>query len=290
MKKSITFILFFLVIPFQFTIAQIENNVKDQETKYEDDESIEKHQILKDRFHFEIGMFIPAKEINIGAHGTSPDEEFDFGDTFRLNDNESTLFLHIEWYFTKKWKLSIENFSIKNANTIKLEEDIVWEELVFKEGSNVKGGFGINLYRVFVGRTFSNSLKHEFGAGLGVHALDANAFIEGQVIINETDIKFERRSVSAIIPLPNIGLWYYYAPNTKWAFIARVDWFSLTINEYSGSLYDISPGVKYQFFKNFGLGIDYRYFYLKANVNEDNWDGKFNMGFKGPLISLHANF
>ena len=290
MKKSIIFFLFLSIIPFQIAIAQEGIYKKDNETKYKEHLTNQKHQILKDRFHFEIGMFKPAKEINIGANGSSPDDDFDFGDTFRLNDNESTLFLHIEWYFTEKWKLSIENFSIKNANTIRLEEDIVWEDIVFKEGSNVKGGFGIDLYRVFVGRTLFKGLKYEFGAGLGVHALDANAFIEGEVIINEIDIKFERRSVSAIIPLPNIGLWYYYAPNTKWAFIARADWFSLTINEYSGSIYDISPGVKYQFFKNFGLGIDYRYFYLKANVNEENWDGEFTMGFKGPLISLHANF
>ena len=216
--------------------------------------------------------------------------EIDFVETFRLNDNESTLFLHIVWYFSKKWKLSIENFSIKNANTVMLEEDIVWEEIVFKEGSHVKGGFGTNLYRVFIGRIFSKGLKHEFGAGLGVHALDANAFIEGEAVIDETEIRFERLPVSAVIPLPNIGLWYYYAPNTKWAFIARADWFSLTVNEYSGSLYDISPGVKYQIYKNFGVGIDYRYFYLKANVNEDNWDGQFNMGFKGPILTLHANF
>lgn len=290
MKKSIIFILFLLVIPFQFTFAQVKNDPNDKETQNKDDETIFQHQILKDRFHFEIGMFIPAKEINIGANGTSPDQEFDFGNTFRLNDNESTLFLHIEWYFTKKWKLSIENFSIKNGNTVKLEEDIVWEEIVFKEGTSVKGGFGINLYRVFVGRTFSKGLKHEFGAGIGVHALDTNAFIEGEAVINETEIKFERRNVSAIIPLPNIGLWYYYAPNSKWAFIARADWFSLTIGEYSGSLYDISPGIKYQIFKNFGAGIDYRYFYFKANVNGDNWNGQFNMGFKGPVLTLHANF
>lgn len=290
MKKSVILILFCLVIPLQFTFAQEEIKLEDKESKYEEQTTIEKHQILKDRFHFEIGMFIPAKEINIGANGTVPGQEIDFGETFRLNDNESTLYLHFEWYFTKKWKLSIENFSIKNANTVKLEEDIIWEDIVFKEGSSVRGGYGINLYRIYVGRIFSKGLKHEFGAGLGVHALNTNAFIEGNVIINNDEIKFERRNVNAIIPLPNIGLWYYYAPNSKWAFIARMDWFSLTIGEYSGSLYDISPGIKYQIFKNIGVGLNYRYFFLKAKVNRDDWHGQFDMGFKGPLLTLHANF
>ncbi len=290
MKKQLLLFLFLITIPWQTIFAQENKILKDKEKTFEAKETSEKHQILSDRFHFEIGLFVPSKKIKIGANGSVPNQDYDFGNSFHLNDNESTLFLHFEWYFTKKWKFSVENFSIKNANKVELEEDIIWEDIVFKEGSSVRAGYGINLYRIYVGRTFSKGLKHEFGAGLGVHALNTNVFIEGNAVINNDEIKFERRNVSAIIPLPNIGLWYYYAPNSKWAFIARMDWFSLTIGEYSGSLYDIASGIKYQVFKNIGVGVDYRYFFVKAHVNNLDWNGEFNMGFNGPLISVHANF
>jgi len=252
----------------------------------------EKHPILTDRFQAEAGLFFPSKSIRIGADGSSENNEIDFDDSFKLNDSETTLFLNFEWRFSKnrKWKVGVEYFAIKNANKAELKEDIEFDNITFKEGTNIRGGFGINMYRIYFGRSFSRGLKHEFGAGLGVHALNTTAFIEGDVLTSEGDLNFERRAVSALVPLPNIGLWYYYTPTTKLALVARVDWFGITIGDYSGGLWNVAPGIKYQIFKNVGLGIDYRYFIVNANVNKSDWNGSFDMTFNGPLFVVHANF
>ncbi len=253
-------------------------------------EETKKHSILTDKFQFEVGLFIPSKSIKIGADGSSPNNIIDFDETFKLNDNETTIFFKFDWYFSKKWKLSVETFNIKNANKAVLDQDIVFDEITFEQGSNIRGGFGVNMYRIFFGRAFSRGLKHEFGAGLGVHAMNTSAFIEGDVFTSEGDLEFERKSVSALVPLPNLGIWYYFAPTEKWAFIARLDWFGISIGDYSGSLWDVAPGVKYQIFRNVGIGVDYRYFFLKASVNKSDWSGEFNIAFEGPLFSINASF
>ena len=108
--------------------------------------------------------------------------------------------------------------------------------------------------------------------------------------INEDEFEFEKRKVNGIIPLPNIGLWYFYTPNTKWTLAAVIDWFGITIGEYSGGLLNITPGIKYQVFKNIGVGIDYRYFNVYAKVDKSSWDGNFDMTFQGPILSINANF
>jgi len=64
----------------------------------------------------------------------------------------------------------------------------------------------------------------------------------------------------------------------------------LTIDEYSGDLWNISPRVKFQIIESFGVGLDYRIFALNAKVDAESRNGKFDMSFSGPLISLHANF
>jgi len=255
-------------------------------------EESEKHPILTDRFQAEVGLFFPSKSVRIGADGSSENDEIDFDEAFKLNDSETTLFLNFEWRFSKnrKWKVGVEYFAIKNADKAELNEDLVFDNITFKKGTNIRGGFGINMYRIYVGRSFSRGLKHEFGAGLGVHALNTTAFIEGDVLTSEGDINFERRAVSALVPLPNIGLWYYYTPTTKLALTARLDWFGITIGEYSGGLWNVAPGIKYQIFKNVGLGVDYRYFIVSANVNKTDWNGSFDMTFNGPLFVVHANF
>lgn len=273
-KINYTF-LYLIIIPFNILLAQ-KNDVK--------------HPILKDEFLSSVGVFLPSKKVSIGVDGSTPNDKINFNSSFNLNNNEVTPFLNFAWRFAKKWKLGVEYFSIKNANKATLKEDIVFENITFKKGTNTRGGFGLNMYRVFVGRSFLRGLKYEFGAGLGIHALNTNAFIEGNILISEGDINFERRAVSASIPLPNLGLWYFYTPTTKLAFIARVDWFGLTLGKYSGILWNIAPGIKYQVFKNIGFGVDYRFFRFKANVNQSRWKGNFDMTFHGLLFVININF
>lgn len=278
MKNLFSF-LFLLIATFQYTLAQSND---------------EKHPFLTNKYRIYAGVFLPAKTINIGADGSSPNDEINFEDSFQLNDNEPTLFLKFDWKFAKMWIVSGEYFSVKNAHTLSLEKDIEWEDIVFEKGSSVRGGFGINMFRTFVGRIISTGDKHEFGGGLGAHLMNTNAFIEGHLNISDSDdneiIKFEKRRVSATIPLPNIGLWYYFAPSKKWLLTARVDWFGISVGEYSGILWNVAPSVNYQIFKNIGIGLDYRFFKLKAKVNKTDWNGNFNMTFQGPLFTINASF
>lgn len=252
----------------------------------------EKHPLLTDKFYIEAGVFFPDKSIKLGADAESPDEEIDFGGTFDLNDNQATVFANFEWRWNKKWRLTAETFAVNNAAKAILDSTIVFDNVTFEEGTFVRGGIDFALYRIFVGRLISSGQKHSLGAGLGVHALNVGAFIEGEIKSDNPDLdgEFQKRRVSALIPLPNIGAWYHWAPNHKWAFIARVDWFGITIDQYSGGLWNFAPGVRYQIIKNLGLGLDYRGLLLNAKVDSDKWKGKFDMGFSGPTITVHGNF
>lgn len=250
----------------------------------------EKHPILDDSFYIEAGVFIPSKNIELGADGSIPNEDINFGETFNLTDNESTFFFSAEWRWNRKWRVGFETFGINNGNRLTLEEDVPFEDITFEKGTFVRAGVEFDLYRVFVGRIISTGQKHSLGAGLGIHGLNIGAFVEGEVKTDLGDQKFERRGVSALIPLPNIGFWYNWAPTHRWALTARVDWFGITIDQYSGGLWNVSPGVKFQIIRNLGVGLDYRLFALNAKVSESNWKGAFDMNYSGPLITLHGNF
>ena len=250
----------------------------------------ELHPFLTDKFYLEGGVFFPSKNIQLGANGSTPNENIDFGNTFDLNDNEITYFFNLEWRWNRKWRVTVETFGIDNGSRSTLDEDIAFEDLVFEKGSYVRGGVELRVYRIFFGRTISSGPKHSLGVGLGIHGMNVGASIEGEVRTNDGDLEFQRRKVSALLPLPNIGGWYHWAPTKKWAFIARVDWFGITIDKYGGGLWNLAPGVKFQMTKNFGIGAEYRYFFLNARVDDDNWQGKFNMDFSGPLLTIHGNF
>ena len=273
MKK--VFILLVFIFVHKFSFAQNKE---------------EQHPILSDRFLFNTGAYYSSKSFQIRVDGSGPNEIIDFYEAFDLNNNEITFFFNFHWRFSKKWSLSSEYFSIRNGEKWELEEDIHWGDVIFKEGSNVKLTFGLDMYRVFVGRTILQKTHHEFGIGLGIHELVIGASITGDAYVNDEEFNFKKKSVRANAPLPNIGFWYFYAPNSKWGLSYKLDWFGITVGEYYGSLWNIAPAVNYQVFKHFGVGFSYRYFKFIGKVNKPDWNGRFNMIFNGPLFSISGNF
>lgn len=249
-----------------------------------------KHAILTNKLQLGIGLFYPSKTFDIGVNGSSRNDEIEFDETFDLKDSEITLFAGFEWRFAKKWRLATDYFGVQNSGSRILKEDLVWDNFTLEKGTNASGIIKMHLYRLYVGRIFSSGAKHEFGGGLGIHAINTDVTVEGDVLTSEGDNSFESSRKTAMVPLPNIALWYYYAPNTKWAFTANFDVFYMKIGDYSGNLVNFSPGVNYQFFRNISASINYRFIDIGASVDSSNWDGDINFGFHGPSFTINANF
>ncbi len=296
MKNSISKSLIIIFLLFFGTSVYSQENEINKNSDITNTDSINKHPLLSNRFTFYVGLYNSIKKIGLGVNGATENEIIDFSEKVDFNENESTLFLNFNWRFARMWTLTAEYFSVKNGISRSIDEEIEWNNQIFNGGAGISLGLDVSMYRVFVGRTITKGQKHELGAGLGAHVLDIRTYIEGYAYINNDNTgegaaaDFERSSVNVVAPLPNVGAWYFYAPHPKWMLTARVDWFALSIDEYSGSLWDLGAGVNYQFHKNIGVGLNYRYFDFAANVNKTNWDGKFTMTFQGPLLTVNANF
>ncbi len=292
MKLS-KYTLFIVVILFTNSLLFSQNNNIDKNLK--SDTGIQ-HPLLSSKFIFYAGVYSSTKGIRIGVNGSTENEIIDFSEKTDFNDNEITLFLNFNWRFARMWTLSSEYFRVKNGISRSIDENFEWGDQIFNAGAGVKLGLNLSMYRVMVGRTITKGQKYEFGVGLGAHTLDIKTYIEGEAYINNedtgegADVSFERSSVNIVAPLPNIGTWFFYAPHNKWLLAARVDWFALSVGEYSGNMWNLGAGVNYQFHKNIGVGLKYRYFDFSAKVDKSKWNGSFSMNFQGPLLTINANF
>jgi len=282
MKKIFINILCFIFISSQFLFAQ------DEELK-----EFTKNSILTSKFQIGVGMFIPTQKVKFGIDGSTNNNIIEFDETFDFNNSSVRPQVSFDWRFSKKWKLAFEYFNAGYSNKRVLEKNIDAGDYTFDLGLEVKVGYNINLFRTFVGRVISTGDKHELGGGLGFHVLDIGPFIEGEINItgdqNNAEYEFKRASTSLTAPLPNIALWYYYAPTEKWAFSARFDWFGITIDEFSGSLWDFGPSVRYQIIKNLGVAVDYRYFKINVDVDKKYWNGSADLSFNGPTLTIIGN-
>ena len=250
---------------------------------------------LTSKFIFNAGIFIPSKRVKFGFKSSGLSDDIDiinFDKALKLSNLQSSFLFDVMWRFSRQryWSVTTSFFRIRNSKHVKLEEDIQWNDLTFKAGTGIKGGFSMSIYKIFFGRVITKGPKHEIGGGLGIHAFVIQGYIEGLALVNENEFKYEKSNISSAIPLPNIGLWFIYAPHHRLAFSTRVDWFGLSIDEYSGSLWNANAGINYRIFKSIGLNLSYKYQKIKADVNKRLWQGSFYMRFQGPVLTVTGSF
>lgn len=254
----------------------------------QDDDSY--HPYLSDRFNLGIGYFYPRKSLTLRVDGATTDNDIDFDETLSLDESEGTGNLTFRWRFGDKWSLWGQYWQVSSSDTAVLKEDVEWEDVVFQEGTFARGGFDVDIARIFFGREFLERPGHELGLGIGLHWMQFGAFLEGQILTDMGDTDFYRGDVDADIPLPNIGGWYMWSWSPKWVFLARIDWLSASIGDYSGGLWNANAGVNWQFSKHVGVGLSYQAFNLNVDVDKTDWRGKVEADQSGPMLSLTATW
>ncbi len=229
------------------------------------------HAWLEDSLLIDIGYVFAGTKTKVSVGLDEIPElsgRIDLERDLELDDSEGTGAFNLRWRFGEKWSLATQYFGQSRTNTTVLERDIAWEDQVFRAGLEVTGGFDYDVYRLLFGRTFHSGPKHEFGAGLGLHWLELGTSIAGEAFIDGESIGQVSERVSAGAPLPNLGFWYTYAWNSRWAIRGRLDWLSASVGDYSGGLWNAQVGVNWAIFRNFGITASYNYFELDGDVEE----------------------
>jgi len=254
------------------------------------------HPYLSSKFFASVGLFLPDQNMRLGLDasvdtpepGPTPTETVDFSQTFGFSDSSETLSAEIGWRFGKKWQLRGQYFRVDSDATASLKEDVEWGDVVFNEGTSVGAGHDYQVTRLFFGRTFKATDERELGLGIGLHALDISAYINGNATIDGIDVGFREERASIVQPLPNFGAWYMHTFSSKWAATIRVDWLSASVGDYDGHIINSALNVGYAMTDHFGIGLAYNFFEINLKVDDPDWTGRIVSRFDGPYISLNG--
>ncbi len=250
------------------------------------------HPSLTKKYVLDLGVFFPDRSFKIDVDGSiaGANPSIRFEDEFGLNRSDEVFAIDFGWRFGKKWSLLTQYFESSGSRSAVLDEDIEWKDVVFEQGSNAVAGQDFRLVRVFFGRQFNTSERHDFGIGAGLHWLEIGAFIEGNIIVGGGPNEFRRESVNVEFPLPNIGVWYRYSLSPKWAFRSRYDYLNADIGDFNGSMTNAALGLNYQLFENFGVGLNYNFFELDLGVTKPDWRGQVKSRYEGLFVYISANW
>lgn len=224
-----------------------------------------------------------------GANG-NVGTEIDFEDDLDLSDNKTLPAIELGWRINDDWVLQGQYYSLGRRTSATLDREIIVGDTVYPVNGSVGAGFDSDVYRFTIGNLLIQSEKLEVGLGIGLHGTDFSVFIEGEGTLSGQSSRFRREGRSIFAPLPTIGAFGQWEPAERLTLSGRLDWLSLTIDDYSGRLINAEAAVAYRLFKHLDAGVAYRYVDYRLRVSQDDWNGRVRYQFSGPSLFLRAGF
>lgn len=253
-------------------------------------------EVLAQRFDDTVSIKVEAYLAGVGSRaqvGTASGSigtEIDFENQFGLADNDVLPAFEIGWRINDDWVLQGQYYGLSRRADTTLDRELTVGETTYPVSATVRGGFDSDVYRFTINNLVFQGERLEVGLGIGLHATDFDMFVEGQGSVGnlETSLRREERKIFA--PLPTIGAIGQWEPAKRITLFGRVDWLSLTIDDYSGRLINAEASVSYSVHKNIDLGVSYRFVDYELKVRQPLWNGTVSYQFSGPGLFLRAGF
>jgi hypothetical protein len=247
-------------------------------------EAVPSHPFLNDRFIFEVGGFYSKNNTNasLSPPAGGAGVIVNFEDTLGLDSENFVPIAGFQWRFAERWRLEAGYFKVDRSATRTLATDVTWGDKVFPVGSTVSSSYDMYDVRTSVGYSFFRRPDKELGVGVGLHTMGIKTSLEAAGIGSE--------SSTVTAPLPVLNLYGTFALTNEWAMRVRMDWLSLSYDQYSGDIRSTLVDVIYQPFRNVGFGLGMRNLIVDLDVDATNWQGKARTSFSGPNAFITVSF
>jgi hypothetical protein len=248
--------------------------------------------VLGDAFNVAVGTFIVNTDTtlrldgNAGEQGKEIDWEKNFGEgdvnRFRLDGY---------WRFADRHKLRALVFSSSRGGSRTIDEDIIWGGETFSANATIDGEFRFSIYELAYEYAFVRRDNYELAASFGVHYADYKASLGATVPgTNGSPDRSVEKSGSIGAPLPVIGLRGIWALSDTFSMDASGQFFSLTYGDIEGNIQDYRILLNWQPKSWLGLGVGYDHFSVNVDVDGDNFRGKMDWAYHGPMIFYSFSF
>jgi hypothetical protein len=242
------------------------------------------HRALTDRFVIDIGGFYSRSttQASLGPSTGGVGVIVDFENTLGLDERNLTPIAGFLWRINDHWRLEAEYFKLDRDATRTLATDVTWGNQTFTAGTTVESKYDFSDIRLGVGYSFFKRRDKELGVGFGLHVAGIKTSIMAAGLGAE--------STDVTAPLPVLNFYGTFALTNEWALRARLDWLSLTYDNYSGDLRNMSIDVLYQPFRHVGFGFGVRNLVLDVEIDKPDWRGKARTVFGGPNLFMTLSF
>lgn len=242
----------------------------------------------KDNGWIEIAAFFPTVDSRIritaadGPEGTEIDLERDL----RLARRRTLPSLSAGLRLDRSWSLFAEFYSVDRSREAVIDDDIVFDGVVYPASAAIRSAFDSQIYRLGVSYSVLHDASTDIDLSIGAHITEFATFIEGEVTANGTTSVIDRRRREVLAPLPTIGFSVRQDILPRLDLSVRADAFSLALGDFEGRIINLQSTLSYRLASRLSLGLSYRKIDYKLEVEKADWTGRAKYAFAGPAVSL----
>jgi len=255
--------------------------------------SAEGPNLLDNGFDISLGTFIINQTTKVRLDGQTagqiqPGTPIDWERNFGGGD--STRFrLDGYWRFADRHKVRMMWFNSSHTGSKTIDQEIDWEGETFPVNAKITGESKFNIIELAYEYAFMRRDNFELTGTAGIHYTDFSVSLAGSA--NDGEVThYVKKEGSVGAPLPVLGGNFLWRMGGDFWLNAGAQWFALTIDQYSGSVWDVKLDAIWQPSKWVGVGLGYNHFKVDVDVNQSRFNGNLNWAYNGPRIFYNVNF
>jgi hypothetical protein len=247
--------------------------------------------VLDDKFTFKVGYLRNDLKGDITvSRPPLPETPIDL-ETLGLDETTSTPWAAFRWRLGERWSLNFSFNRWDSDGSATVNKDFNFKGQEYVAGANISAKLTADAYIMDVAYAFHKSDRSEAGIGLGLHAFDLSAEIEGSLQLeDEPIVEFGRQSDELIAPVPNLRLYGIYAFTDKLSIKADGGWLSASYGDYDGAFTYLSGALEYRFTQRFGAGLGYQYTNVGVKYEDGLKKDDYDFQFDGAQAYLTYSF
>ena len=211
--------------------------------------------------------------------GTTVSAERDLGLRGRVYQGRLEMYIRLR----ERNRLRVDYFETDRSATHQLSKQVNFADQTFNATDVAVSSLDLRMF----GLTYTYSVfkreRFELGAGLGVYLLQGDA--RGQVPARELS-----QEVSGVAPFPTLALDGTWRISSRFAFVARGQYLSDTLSNFSGSLADYHADFQYRWRPNFAIGAGYSQLRLSLEVQRGSFPGLVALNVRGPEVFFRVSY
>jgi len=247
--------------------------------------------LLDKPFSLSLGTYLLDTDTTLSLDASSDRTGTEFNWESVLGGGEVTRFrIDGTWRFAERHKLRGMWFDFSRKKRRAIDTEIDWGDEVFPIDTEVTGNNRFSILELAYEYAFMRRDDYELAVTAGLHYTQFKATLSATLPSGGSTTREASDTAKLDVPLPVFGLRGLWNVTGDIWIDAGAQYFSLSYDDYDGSITDLRVSLLWQPKDWVGIGIGYNRFGVDVGLERDSFRGEFDWTYDGPLVFYNVSF